>query len=64
MDFDGNKLIIGGPELLLDIEPQETTSFRYSPAPGGQRFLIVEPADGAKTEPLVVELNWTRRLQR
>jgi Tol biopolymer transport system component len=62
----GETLTVGTPRELFRTNPlvTSTTAFQYAATPDGQRFLLLEPIEGAVTtdEPLFLLTNWTALL--
>jgi hypothetical protein len=56
----------GTPKLLFkaQLNPQGVLRNTYAVSPDGQRFLLVQPASGAKPSPITVVLNWPALLKK
>jgi eukaryotic-like serine/threonine-protein kinase len=63
----GAALELGVPQPLFEMRAAGTTLFaerQYDVAPDGERFLVVRRMGEERSDPLVVEFNWTSRLKR
>src|SRR5262249_44856678 len=63
----GAALEFGVPQPLFEVRAAGTTLFaerQYDVAPDGERFLVARRTEAERSDPLVVEFNWTSRLKR
>ncbi len=58
IEIDGDTFKSGPPEVLFE-RPRSEIQYRYAPAPGGERFLVVDEAESDDGSPLSLVLNWT-----
>jgi Tol biopolymer transport system component len=62
----GGVLELGVPQPLFELRAVGTTLFavrQYDVAPDGERFLVVRRVGNERSDPLVVDMNWSSRLK-
>jgi hypothetical protein len=62
----GAAVEFGVPQPLFEVRAAGTTLFaerQYDVAPDGERFLVVRRVGEERSDPLIVEFNWTSRLK-
>ena len=63
IDTSGDTLVVGAPQVLFE-RPPSGFYYRYSPAPAGDQFLVVESSQRGGSLPLSLVLNWPRQVER
>ena len=60
----GNRLEIGAPQPLFDLQPRNVTQDYYDVSPDGQRFLVNTTDEQLGAAPITLVVNWTAALKR